>query len=106
MSVGVEGPHLGLVLRTTVESPEGRAQTVRLSRFTRSTLSRTLRAAELGGGSRYVGLQLLGEGGKVLDRRRQYLRLPEPGKRTCLNLITFYTPRMLEAAPEKMRLLR
>lgn len=42
-------------------------------------------------GGHHARIQLLGEGGEALDGREQYFRSLEPGERSYLQLITFYS---------------
>jgi len=50
-------------------------------------------------------MELIGPSGEVVDSREQFFNSLEPGKRSYLKLITFYTKPIGEATEEKFRVL-
>ena len=50
-------------------------------------------------------VELLDSSGKIVDSRKQYFRTLQPGKRSYLKLITFYTGTIAQATEEKFRVL-
>lgn len=106
LAAGVDGYRDGLRLRATVLDAQGKPVASDLARLEGRTVERSLDTSRLTGGSCQVRCDLVSEGLKVLDSATRYVRLPSAGKRPYLNLITFYTPKLVEAEPEKMKLLR
>ncbi len=102
--VAVEGPVEGLRLRTRFrkgDEVEATTQTPLAAKRGAAGLS----LVGVSGGGHLVDLDLLGRDGEVRDSTTQYLRVPEPGRRTYLNLITFYTPHLLAATAEQMAVI-
>ena len=52
-------------------------------------------------GGRHAVVDLLDPSGKVLDSRRQYFRSLQPGRRSYLKLITFYTGPVAQATSNR-----
>ncbi len=50
-------------------------------------------------------MELLDPSSKTLDSRKQYFRSLQPGKRSYLKLITFYTQPIAQATEEKFQVL-
>jgi hypothetical protein len=98
------GPVKGVTLKGSIMR---RGQTV--ATFGRPLEGKSVALAapipKLPGGNCQAVVELLDASRKRLDRREQFLRLPEPGKRTYLSLITFYTPDLMEATAEKLAVL-
>lgn len=60
---------------------------------------------DLAAGGHEAVVELIDPSGKVLDSRKQYFRSLQPGKRSYLKLITFYTGTIAQATEEKFRVL-
>jgi len=73
--------------------------------LTGKSLSESVPTPNLSGGNYRAQVKLVDAAGKQLDRREQFLRLPLPGKRTYLSLITFYTPNIMDATADKLAVL-
>lgn len=56
-------------------------------------------------GGHQAVVELIGPSGQVVDSREQFFASLEPGKRSYLKLITFYTPPIDQATEEKLRVL-
>lgn len=61
--------------------------------------------AGLDAGGHHAVVELVDKAGKTLDARTSYFRSLQPGKRSYLKLITFYTGTIDEATEEKFRVL-
>lgn len=102
----VAGPWRGLRLELKVTTLAGQPEVRWSSALEGHALSRQYALPELHGTSHQVTVQLQNQTGQTLDTRRQYLRLPPAGKRSYLNLITFYTPELSQLDLQKLTILR
>lgn len=98
------GPVEHLTLKGTLTA-DGVAQATFAQTVGAKSVSFSAPLPRLSVGNYRATLELLDAQRRRLDRREQFLRLPVPGKRTYLNLITFYTPPLLEAKAETLAVL-
>ncbi|MBU0610836.1 MAG: hypothetical protein KKI08_23355 [Armatimonadetes bacterium] len=100
----VAGPTEGVKLQGALLSGRKTEAAFELP-LTGKSLSSSVPTPNLSGGNYRAQVKLVDAAGKQLDRREQFLRLPVPGKRTYLSLITFYTPNIMDATAEKLAVL-
>ncbi len=102
----ISGPFDGAAVRCRITDLEGAPQyEARFPLQARRALVRT-DADSLQPGSHYALASVVDAAGTVRDIRTQYFRTMQPGKRTHLSLITFYTPQLIELDEEKLEQLR
>lgn len=91
-------------LRCTVTGPDGAIEHEEIMPLRdRRTVLQV--AAGLTPGGHLARLELM-QGGQVRDTAEQYFVSLQPGKRTYLSLITFYTPALVNLDPEQQQQLR
>lgn len=106
VSATVEGPWQGLRLNLKVATLAGQPEVSWSSALEGPALSRQYALPGLQDSSHRVTVQLQNPAGQTVDAREQYLRLPLAGKRSYLNLITFYTPELSALEAPKLAALR
>ncbi|MCE5240956.1 hypothetical protein LLH23_21045 [bacterium] len=100
----VTGPADGVKLRGALLSGP-RAEAAFELPLAGKSLSGAVPTPNLTGGNYHAQVTLVDAAGKVLDQREQALRIPAPGKRTYLSLITFCTPSLMDATAAKLAVL-
>ncbi len=106
VDVRVDGPPEGATVSCALTDEAGDAQhSQTVSLATRHAVF-DLDVEGLGAGSHWTDLTLTDASGEVRDTRRQYFRSMEPGRRTYLSLITFYTPQLISVDEDALAKLR
>jgi len=101
----VEGPIAGAAVRCQVTDLAGATQVALSEKLTAKQQSFVIPTPNLPVGGHYATLELLDAEGQVLDSRRSYFRRLQPGRRSYLKLITFYTKPLLKSEPETLSVL-
>ena len=91
ISLHIEGPVEGARLRCRVTDRRGNEQGSFAEALTAKEQQFVFPAKALPAGEHYATLDLLDKSGEVVDSERKYFRSLQPGKRSYLKLITFYT---------------
>ncbi len=102
--LAVEGPTEGVKLRAILEQEAGPKQTHEVA-LEGKRATYTVPLSGFPPGSHTLQVELVGADGTVLDRTTRYLRIMQAGERSYLNLITFYTPHILDAKPGQMAVI-
>ena len=100
LDVWVDGPAAGARVRCSVSDLAGQSQREQELALEGRRTSAVLGTEGLPPGGHVGQTQLLDAGGRVRDQSRQYFRSMQPGHRTYLSLITFYTPQLVDATDE------
>ncbi len=96
VDVTVDGPAEGATVTCALTDEAGGEQHSQVLPLTARHTVFDLDADALAPGSHWADVSVTDAAGQVRDTRRQYFRSMEPGRRTCLSLITFYTPRLVD----------
>ncbi|MCD6361793.1 MAG: hypothetical protein J7M38_13135 [Armatimonadetes bacterium] len=101
VAVDLAGPVEGATLRCTIRDQGGAVRYGEKVPLSQRHTVFDLNANNLAAGGYYADLQLSDAGGTLRGSVRRYFRIMQPGRRTYLSLITFYTPRLVDLDEEK-----
>lgn len=101
----IEGPHEGANLRFRITDLSAKEQFASSRRLTDKEQHLVFRTKGLPPGGHYGLVELLDSAGRVVDSRRNYFRSRQPGKRSYLKLITFYTKPVMACQADVLRVL-
>ena len=104
-SVSLEGHPADAELRLRINDLAGAEELTHSAKVTERRTSIDLPARALPPGSHMATIELADREGTVRETQSHYFRTMQPGRRTYLSLITFYTPQLMDATAEQLAVL-